>query len=112
MACLSGGVEEQVFSQTLAPGRITQIVGIFFRAHCLCYSRIFCQEAICQASSLISAAFTDVYSRLGPDGAVATILTESYVSALLLGAPAYVLDFSIRSRLVGYHDTGGVGEAY
>ena len=37
-------------------------------------------------------------------------MPESFVSALLLGASAYILDFSIRSRFVGYHDAPEVSE--
>ncbi len=67
-------------------------------------------EAIRQALGKINAPFASVYTISGLDGASATSLPESHVTAFLLGASAIVLDFSIRSRLVGYHDTPEVAE--
>ena len=67
-------------------------------------------EAIRLALGQINAAFVATYTISGPDGAATTNLPESHVSALLLGASACILDFTIRSRLVGYHDTSKVLE--
>ena len=67
-------------------------------------------EAIRQALGQINAAFSATYTLSGLDGAATSTLPESYVSALLLGASAFILDFAIRSRLVGYHNTPEVSE--
>lgn len=67
-------------------------------------------EAIRQALGQINAAFAATYTISGLDGAVSTTLPESYISTLLMGASAFILDFTIRSRLVGYHDTPEVSE--
>jgi hypothetical protein len=67
-------------------------------------------EAFRQALGRINAAFAAVYTISGLDGASATTLPDAFSSALLMGASAFVLDFSIRSRFVGYHDTPEVSE--
>ena len=67
-------------------------------------------EGIRQALGQINAAFTAKFTISGLDGAVDTSLPESYDTALLLGASAFILDFSIRSRFIGYHDTPEVSE--
>lgn len=62
-------------------------------------------EGIRQALGKINAAFSATYTISGLDGSATTTLPESYVSALLLGASAFILDFTIRSRLVSYLNT-------
>lgn len=62
-------------------------------------------EAARQALGQINAAFAATYTISGLDGAVATTLPDSHASALLLGASAFILDFTIRSRLVSYLNT-------
>lgn len=67
-------------------------------------------EGIRQALGQINAAFAATYTISGLDGAATTTLSESFVPVLLIGASANILDFTIRSRLVGYHDTPEVSE--
>ena len=67
-------------------------------------------EGIRQALGQINAVFSAGYTISGLDGASSTTLPESFGSALLMGASAFILDFSIRSRFVGYHDTPEVSE--
>lgn len=63
-------------------------------------------EGIRQALGQINAAFVTTYTISGLDGATATTMPDSRVSILLLGASAFILDFTIRSRLVTYpHST-------
>lgn len=88
----------------------TQLDDQFYSANLAAVPTATRTEAIRQALCQINAAFTTAYTISGLDGASATTLPESYVSALLLGASALVMDFSIRSRFVGYHDTPEVSE--
>lgn len=88
----------------------TQLNDQFFGANLTSVPTATRTEAIRQALGEINAAFASAYEISGLDGAAATSLPEFCVFALLLGASAFVLDFNIRSRFVGYHDTPEVSE--
>lgn len=62
-------------------------------------------EAIRLTLAQINADFTADYTISELDDAVDTTLPETFVSAVLLGASAFILDFTIRSRLVTYMNT-------
>lgn len=88
----------------------TQLNDQFFGANLTAVPTAVRTEGIRQALGKINAAFAATFTISGLDGAVDTNLPESHVSALLNGASALILDFSIRSRFVGYHDTPEVSE--
>lgn len=62
-------------------------------------------EAMRQTLGQINDAFAATYVISGLDGASTTTLPDTHVPALLLGASAFILDFTIRSRLVSYLNT-------
>ena len=89
---------------------LTQLNDQFYSASLAAVPTAMRTEALRQALGQINAAFASAYEISGLDGAAATSLPESHVFALLLGASAFILDFTIRSRFVGYHDTPAVSE--
>jgi hypothetical protein len=81
---------------------LTQLQDQFYNVSLTAVPSATRTESIRQALAHLNAAFVETYTIANLDGASSSTLPTSHVSALLLGASAYLLDFTIRLRLVTY----------